>query len=211
MAAIIEHNKYNSSRIYKISSSLTDKIYIGSTTQTLSQRMGGHNRHYKLYLKDNTKLYVSSFEIIKLGDAFIKLIEESNYNNKQQLEKREGEIIKDNINICVNKVIAGRTIHEWRDDNKEIIAKKMKQYNQDNKKVVAEKAKQYRQDNVKIIAEYNKQYQQYNKEIIAEKAKKTYICECGKTLTICHKSSHEKSKKHISFITNQYYINELNI
>ena len=42
---------------------------------------------------DYSSNYISSFEIIKLGDAYITLIEECNYNNKQQLLKREGEII----------------------------------------------------------------------------------------------------------------------
>ena len=178
MAEIVEHNKYNSSRIYKIQSSLTDKIYIGSTCQALSQRMAGHMSDYNKYLNDNTKSNISSFEIIKLNDAYISLIEECNFNNRQQLEKREGEIIKEQINICVNKLIAGRTRIEWRDDNK-----------------------QYK--------EQKAQYYSNNKQLILEKAKKTYLCDCGKTLTMCHKLKHEKTQKHISFITNQYYINEL--
>ena len=165
MAAIVEHNKYNSSRIYKIQSSLTDKIYIGSTCQALSQRMAGHKRDYKKYLKDNRKVNVSSFEIIKLGDAFITLIEKCNYNNKQQLLKREGELIKENINICVNKLIAGRTRIEWRDDNKQELIK----YRHDNKEHIAKRDKKYRQDNKEYIAEHTKQYRQDNKEYIAEK------------------------------------------
>lgn len=202
MAVIVEHNKYNSSRIYKIQSSLTDKIYIGSTCQALSQRMAGHNRHYKQYLKTNTN-YITSYEIIKLGDAFITLIEECNYNNKQQLLMREGELIKDNINIVVNKSIAGRTNNEWRDDNKEELIK----YRQDNK----ESIKQYYNDNKEIILERQKKHYESNKQVIREKAKKTYLCDCRKTLTISNKLTHEKSKKHILFIINQYYINELNI
>ena len=126
MAEIVEHNKYNnSSRIYK--------IYIGSTCQALSQRMAGHMSDYNKYLNDNTKSNISSFEIIKLNDAYISLIEECNFNNRQQLEKREGEIIKEHINICVNKLIAGRTRNEWRDDNKQELIK----YRHDNKEHIA--------------------------------------------------------------------------
>jgi hypothetical protein len=36
-------------------------------------------------------------------------------NNRQQLERKEGEYIKNNE--CVNKVIAGRTDLEYRLDN----------------------------------------------------------------------------------------------
>ena len=70
-----EHNKYNRSKIYKICSNLTDKIYIGSTTQTLAKRLYHHVSQYTSYNIDNSKVYVSSFEIIKLEDYYISLIE----------------------------------------------------------------------------------------------------------------------------------------
>ena len=105
--------------------------------------------------------------------------------------------------------IAGRSYQQWKVDNKLIIAIKMKQYNQDNKEIIAELKKEYYNDNKLIIAIKKKQYHQDNKEIIAEKAKKTYICDCGKTSTIYNKLKHEKTTNHQSFITNQYYINEL--
>ena len=189
MAEIVEHNKYNSSRIYKIQSSLTDKIYIGSTCQALSQRMAGHMSDYNKYLNDNTKSNISSFEIIKLNDAYISLIEECNFNNRQQLEKREGEIIKEHINICVNKLIAGRTRNEWRDDNKQELIK-------------------YRHDNKEHIAKRDKIYYNNNKQVIREKAKELYLCDCGKTSTITQKTRHIKTTKHLQLI-NKLYVDEL--
>ena len=222
MTAIIEHNKYNSSHIYKIQSSLTDKIYIGSTCQALSQRMGGHNRHYSKYLRDN-KLYITSYEIIKLGDAYITLIEKCNYNNKQQLNKREGEIIKDNINICVNKCIAGRNMKEWIQDNKQLIQVKKKQYKQDNKESIAEHSKQhyeinkqsileqrkqYYETNKQSVLERQKQYNETNKQVIRERIKQTYTCECGKLLTIRKKTRHIITTKHLQLI-NKLYLDEL--
>jgi hypothetical protein len=44
--------------------------------------------------------------------------------------------------------------------------------------------------------EYDKLYRENHKE----KIKKKYTCSCGKILTICKKSRHEKSKKHQDFI-----------
>ena len=189
-----EHNKYNSSKIYKICSNLTDKIYIGSTTQTLAKRLYHHVSQYKSYNIDNSKVYVSSFEIIKLEDYYISLIEEHNYNNKQQLVNREGEIIKLNLNIVVNLQIAGRTLREWRFDNKEKIAEQTKQYDIINK------------DRVK---EVKRQYRLLNKEKIAEQKKQPYICECGSTITNNVKQRHMKSTKHINLIQ-QLFNNELN-
>ena len=103
-----EVNKYNHSKIYKICSNLSDKYYIGSTTQTLAQRLSKHTSNYKQYIKTNIN-HITSYEIIKLGDSYITLIEEHNFNNRQQLFKREGEVMKLNINNIVNMIIAGRT------------------------------------------------------------------------------------------------------
>ena len=156
-------NKYNSSKIYKISSNLTDKIYIGSTTQTLAQRLSEHVRGYKHYIKTNTK-YITSCEIIKLDDYYITLIEECNFNNKSQLLKREGEVIKLNLNIVVNKIIAGRTHTEYYNDNHETILDKRRQYNIDNKQVISERNKQQYINNKQRRLELNKQ-QLFNNEL----------------------------------------------
>ena len=188
----VEYNKYNNSRIYKISSSLTDKIYIGSTCQALSQRMAGHMKDYKCYMNGKSN-YVSSYDIIKLGDAYISLIQEYNLNNRQQLFIKEYEIMKLNINIIVNKQFTGRTDSEYRQDNKEIIAKRDKKYNQDNKAMLAIKDKQ------KYLN---------NKQSILEKAKQTFLCDCGTILTIITKSRHIKTTKHLQLI-NKLYLDEL--
>ena len=46
MAAAV--NKYAQGKIYAIRSPSTDKIYIGSTCDTLAKRLYGHRVHYKL-------------------------------------------------------------------------------------------------------------------------------------------------------------------
>jgi len=184
-----EINRYNHSKIYKICSNLTDKYYIGSTTQTLAQRLSKHVGAYKTHIKNNTH-YVSSYEIIKLGDAFIVLLEQCNFNNQQQLFKREGDVIKLNINNVVNKQITGRTQKEYFIDNKEQIIEYNKQFYIDNAEQLKIKQKQYRNDNAEHIAEYNKQ---------------TFTCNCGSITRFSDKSQHNKTKKHINFS----YINEL--
>ena len=200
-------NKYNHSKIYKICSDLTDKIYIGSTTQTLSHRLRNHTSDYRQYINTNNR-YVTSFEIIKLGDYYITLIEEHNYNNKQQLFKREGEVMKLNTNV-VNKVIAGRTDAEYYNDNHETILEKKKQYRQDNKELISEYKKQHYSDHKQVIAERDKQYKLNNKEVIAEYRKQTFTCECCLTITKHGKAQHIKTPKHINLIQ-QLFNNELN-
>ena len=195
MAAIVEHNKYNSSRIYKIQSSLTDKIYIGSTCQALSQRMAGHIKDYKDYLKDNTKKFFTSYEIIKLGDAFITLIEECNYNNKQQLLSYEGEFIKLNINITVNLRIAGRSKKEYKRDNIDRIKARDVAY----QIIKKEDYKIYRNkpENKQRIKEYGEQRR-------SEKIN----CICGEEIIKIFQLRHNKTKKHLQLI-NKLYLDEL--
>ena len=113
-------NKFNTSMIYSIRSPATERYYIGSTTQILCKRFSDHNRNYTAYLK-GTGNYMTSFKIIELGDSYIELLEEINCENKNQLERREGELIREHKHNCVNKNIAGRTKKEYKTDYKEII------------------------------------------------------------------------------------------
>jgi len=204
---------YQNGKIYSIRSHLTTDIYIGSTIETLSNRLSQHKKYYENWLNKKTN-YTSSFKIIEKDDeCYIELIELYPCNSRIELCRREGEIIRNTI--CVNKNIAGRTKKQYREEHKEILAEKekirynnnkqqinerTKQYYENNKQIIAEKAKQMYENNKEIIVEKSKQYNQNNKQSIAEKSKQKYTCECGSTLTKYNKSKHEKTKKHQSFV-----------
>ena len=83
------------------------------------KKLNDHKKNYKAYL-NGTYQFVTSFKILELGDAYIELLEEINCDNKNQLEKREGELIREHKNNCVNRCIAGRTKQEYYIDNKDI-------------------------------------------------------------------------------------------
>ena len=57
-------------RIYKITSSETDDVYVGSTTKTLRERLSQHKSNYKQYIKNKYR-YVKSFDILKFVDVKI--------------------------------------------------------------------------------------------------------------------------------------------
>ena len=152
--------------IYTIRSPHTDQYYIGSTTQILCKRFGDHKKHYKLYL-DEKHHFVTSFKILELGDAYIELLEEINCENKNQLERREGELIREHKHNCVNKNIAGRTKKEYKIDNID----KTKQYGIDNIEIILKRSKQYYDDNKEFVKANNKQYYNDNKDKILEKVK----------------------------------------
>ena len=133
---------YKNGRIYKIVSDLTDKIYIGSTCQTLCKRLAKHKGNYRESLNGGN-IYITSFELFKLGETRIELIEDFPCERKEQLNAREGYHIKLNNDICVNKIIAGRTKQEYNKDNKAKISENEKQYRELNKAKANEKPKEY--------------------------------------------------------------------
>lgn len=207
---------YQNGKIYSIRSHQTDDIYIGSTARSISKRFYTHKSNYDRWLNDLHN-YVSSFELFKYDDVYYELIECFPCNSKDELRKREGEIIRETEN-CVNKVIAGRTKKQYLEDNKEVIKEKKKQYYENNKEVIKENNKQYREENKEVIKEYSKQYReenkernkkyskQYredNKEQIEQKRSVKYTCDCGSMSRKSNKSYHERSKKHQDWLNSQ--------
>ena len=58
-------------------------IYIGSTKEPrLSARLSKHKSNYKAYLA-GCYGYTTAFKIIELGDAYIEIFQEMNYNAKK--------------------------------------------------------------------------------------------------------------------------------
>ena len=85
-------------KIYKITNTENDFIYIGSTKQTLEERLDNHKYCYNEWLKCNFRRgYISSFEILRFKNYKIELIE-TVYEDK--LINREYYHI--NNNECVN-------------------------------------------------------------------------------------------------------------
>jgi len=168
---------YTHSKIYKIIDNTNGNIYIGSTTQSLSQRLGHHTRNYKNYCNGKYN-FVSSFDIIKNMSYEIILIEEVNCNNKEQLHKIEREHIE--ANECVNLNIPSRTKKEYRDENKDKITENNKEYYNANKDKITEKHKEYYNANRDELLEKNKEYRKTNKDTIKEQKKQYYDCNKAK-------------------------------
>jgi hypothetical protein len=187
-------NRYHKGKIYSIRSHQTQDIYIGSTIQPLYKRLSGHKRNYKKW-KDGNLSYTTSYEIVKYSDCYIELIEDYKCENITELNRREGQIIRETEN-CINKKIAGRTQKEYDDERK----MEKKQYRDDHKERCKIMNKKWREANKEYRLEYGKQYYQKNKEKIKQYNKIKYTCECGITLSKMSKSTHERSKKHKAYI-----------
>ena len=147
--------KYN---IYKISSPNTKYIYIGSTKHDLITRL---NQHIKAS-KYNKKI-ISSKAIIDAGSPEISLIENIECETKKELFLREGEHIKNNALLCINKAIAGRT---FRDDFKEYKKAYLKDYYRANKEKHILRCQAYYKANRENKLLYFKNYYKANKRKI---------------------------------------------
>jgi len=178
-----EINPYHTSKIYRISSPQCEKFYIGSTTQTLKARLSLHKRAYKRYIEKGIGSF-TSFEIVKFDDAIIELIKDVKCESKKELDRIEGECIREHHDRILNKNVAGRTPKEYREANKNEIKDKNKEYYEIHKNEIRDK---------------QKEYYETNKEKLNEK----FNCQCGGKYLLTHKAKHAKTKQHQLFISNQ--------
>ena len=140
-----------------------------------------------------------------INDWYIELYEDCSCERKEQLLKREGQVIREIGTL--NRIISGRTNKEWSEDNKEKMKEYKKEWAEDNK----EKIKEYNENNKGKKKEYNKQYKEANKDKISEQGKEYYLnnkdkihdrqkekitCECGFIICRVVLSRHKRSVKH---------------
>jgi hypothetical protein len=163
-------NKYQNGKIYTIRNKNNDTlIYVGSTIQPLHKRFHAHkNNAYNEKCKGYNILLYQKMRETNIEDWYIELYEDLPTERREQLNKREGEIIREIGTL--NKNIAGRTIKEsdkvYREANKD----KYKEYREANNEANKEYQKKYYEAN----KEQKKEYREANKERINDKAKEYY-------------------------------------
>lgn len=167
-------SKYKNGKIYKIIDIGYNKCYYGSTIDILTNRMSKHKAHYIMY-KDNRRNNLTLFTIFDeygVENCKIELVELFPCNSKIELEKQEGYYIKNND--CVNKMIAGRTQKEYKEENKEHWQEYFKKYYQDNKEHKLQICAEYRKKPAikEKTKEFNKKYREKNREKLLEYGKK---------------------------------------
>jgi len=113
---------YKNAKIYMIKSPENDKVYIGSTTYTLRQRL---QSHYKDLRRNK---YCTAQDLLMTGNYEMLLIEKYPCDNSRELKERERFFIE-NFNT-INKVIPLQTQKEYYYKNRE----KLLQYKKDRYK-----------------------------------------------------------------------------
>ena len=105
---------YRNGKIYKLISTETDNVYVGSTSLNyLCKRLVGHRKAYKMWLAKKYH-YVSSFELLKYEDCKIILIEDFPCDSKDQLTSREQYWIENMPNVNKQKANTGLSIAEYQ-------------------------------------------------------------------------------------------------
>lgn len=147
---------YKNGKIYAIKN-ITDatKIYIGSTKLTLPHRFGIHKYRCKIGKKGALFKHIENND---WSQWYIELYENYPCNNRSELEKREGKIIRQLATI--NKNIAGRTMREYYEENAEKIKEYQRKYNSKNAEKVKEYQNIYRKKNAEQLKEYMRKYYQ---------------------------------------------------
>ena len=111
--------------IYKITSTAGEKVYVGSTTQSLARRWGGHKATQLRVHQCTSKIL---FEEYGIDTCSMEAIEKVDHDKRVERERFWIE----NTENCVNHNIPGRTLVEWRLDNKERLSEIAKAFYLEN-------------------------------------------------------------------------------
>ena len=188
---------YQNGKVYKIESSLGNKVYVGSTTKEyLSQRMDSHRSKYKQWKLGKINNKIRAYELFEeygFENCQIVLIESYPCNCKDEKNLREGHYIKE-LN-CVNKNVAGRnqkeSVKEYIESDKGKETLKAYQESEKYKKIKKayrdsgqqkEVVKDYYETNKETISKHKKSYYLKNKEKILEREKQNYQLKKSKKL-----------------------------
>ena len=182
---------YQKGKIYTIRCRTDDTmIYIGSTTQSLAKRWGGHKTNM------NTLIYRTINN--DWDNWYIELYELYPCSCKIELERKEGEIIR--LIGTLNYNIAGRTKSEYNNENIDKVRERKKIYYIENIDKLREINKKYRDENPDKEKERQELYRAENRDILNDKKKEKITCECGCLTSKNNLYRHLKTKKHIDLI-----------
>ena len=195
MAEIDE--RYKRGMIYTIRNIKDDTmVYVGSSINNLSKRFDNHKRCCKA--GSSISLY-SHIVDNDWSDFYIELYEAYPCNNKKELNRREGQVIREIGTI--NKKIQGRTRKEYYEDNIDIVKEIQKKYREENVDKIKKQRKEYYNENVDKIKKERMEYCKKNADIVKEKKKEKVCCNiCGTFSSNRHLARHQKTKSCMSKI-----------
>lgn len=82
----MDNNTFKNAKIYKLTNSVDNEFYIGSTCSTLQRRLSSHKGNAKIHTQRHVYQHLNN---IGINNVLIELIEDFPCDNKVQLEVRE--------------------------------------------------------------------------------------------------------------------------
>jgi len=202
---------YQDGQIYTIRCrSDNSLIYVGSTTMTLARRIAYHRGRGKI---DKTLFYNCVNN--NWDDWYIELYEVYPCENKQELCKREGEIIREIGTL--NSKISGITQAEsnklsyerhketrveaakiYREENPDKVKLAHKTYHENHREERLEVSRKYHQTHREELLEKKKKYREEHKEEISAKRKEYYREVQSKDKDAINKKQNENRAKRLA-------------
>jgi len=158
---------YSTGKIYKIFSPSHPEAgyYVGSTIGRLSKRFYGHKTDYNRHKSGVFPTgYTSSIVLFEYDDVMIELIELCPCSCKDELNKREGEIIRMGGASVVNKMVAGRTKKEYAEDTREHRLEHLRNYRETHKAEIRAVKQKYYQENKEEVKAKVRAYRELKAE-----------------------------------------------
>lgn len=157
---------YKQGALYDIRCNQTGRVYVGSRGTTEEERMNGHRKKTRQYVKNKSVIGSTSVFVLENGHYEVHTIESypcecdvdvcTSDDCKKRLEKREGEYIRQYKEefgeLCVNKEIAGRTIAEYREDNHPCKLLQDAVYRDANREAINQRCLQWYHDNKEKVS-----------------------------------------------------------
>jgi hypothetical protein len=196
---------YSLGKIYKITSPVTDSIYIGSTcVRNLSHRLREHVSQQREWQNGNQRKYLASFAILELGNYNIELIEKYPCTDKDELRAREQYHIRENKEICCNLRAAFLTPEET-------LARKkagVEAWRLAHPEKIKIQNTEYYQKNAEALKAYQKEYAKNNPDKIKHAKNR---CTCGGYYNKVTRKKHERTRKHQTYLnTRNDLVHKLN-
>ena len=119
--------------IYKIFCKKTGLVYFGYTRNDVMDVFRKYINNYNSYKKNKKISYSTFFKIFDNGDSEIEILEQFDNILLIDLKNKKRKMILGAGDKCVNKIIPGRKIKEYLNDNKLVIRDKKHSYYMNNK------------------------------------------------------------------------------
>lgn len=116
---------YSKGKIYQILNNVDNDVYVGSTCVPLAKRLWKHKWEFENRQFIDRPL-TNKMKLLGVDAFYIELVENTPCNSKEELRAREGFYIRQRGTL--NKMTAGKTRKEWREEHRDYLKQKARAY-----------------------------------------------------------------------------------